>query len=154
MILVYGEISRTLAEGIAKGYRKGIGDVVKLNKKVLLRLFTESAKGGLFNISYSKADKDLLKNFNAEAFTVAGVLSYECEEKLKEMASSIMDGSHPYMQQHPESSIKDVWRDEAYNILSDYIPMGGKMPPPGQLQTNLGQFQKFKYKFSVIDFIV
>lgn len=133
MFFIYDEIGSALAEGIVKGYRKGIGDVVKLNKRVLLRIFTEK---DLFNISYSKADKDLLRNFNAEAFTVAGVLSYECEEKLKAMAASIMDGNHPYMQQHPEASIKDVWQDEAYNVLSDYIQMD-KMPPPGQLQTNL-----------------
>lgn len=133
MFFIYDEIGSTLAEGIAKGYRKGIADVVKLNKKVLLRLFSENE---LFKIAYSKVDKDLLMNFKAEAFTVAGVLSYECEEKLKTVASSIMDGSHPYMQAHPEASIKDVWRDEAYNILCDYVEID-KMPPPAHLHTNL-----------------
>lgn len=141
MNLIYAEISKNLSEAAAKGYRGGLAAMVKLNKKNILKLqeavsIEHSFAEPLFKISYTNNDERLLNNFNVEAFTVAGVLSYEAEEKLKAMARSIIDGTHPYMQRHPESSAQDLWRDEAYNILADYIEVAD-MPPPSTLNTNL-----------------
>lgn len=146
MNLIYYEMSSKISESCKKGYKSGLASIVKLNKKNILKLqesiLTPSQKEikkfsePLFKISYTDNDERLLKNFDVESFTIAGVLSYECEEKLKAMAKSIIDGSHPYMQKHPESDVKDLWRDEAYNILADYIEVED-MPPPGILNTNL-----------------
>lgn len=131
--LIYADISKQLVEAVNKGYKKGLQEVVKLNKKKILKLAEPSP---LFKISYTKADKDLLANFEKEAFTVAAVLHFECEEKLKKIAKEILSGEHPYLQAHPESSIYDLWADEAYNILADYIEVADA-PPPSQLTTNL-----------------
>ncbi len=141
--LIYKEQSEALTEAISKGYKSGLLKVVKKNTGTILKLsepgngtapFGRSAK--LFNISYTDVDKKLIDNFTVEAFTVAAVNQYDCEEKLKAIAKSIIEGSHPYMQKNPESDVKDLWRDEAYNILADYIEVPD-MPPPGVLQTNL-----------------
>ena len=131
MNLVYDEISSKLSEGIKKGYRGGLASMVKLNKKVILSL-SES----LFKISYNGNDEKLLKAFEDEAFKVAGVLTVELEDKLKAMAKNIIDGTHPFMKAHPESDVKQLWQDEAYNILADYIEVPD-MPPPVYLNTNL-----------------
>jgi SPP1 gp7 family putative phage head morphogenesis protein len=135
--LIYKEQSEALTEAISKGYKSGLLKVVKKNTGTILKLNepgNRSAK--LFNISYTDVDKKLIDNFTVEAFTVAAVNQYDCEEKLKAIAKSIIEGSHPYMQKNPESDVKDLWRDEAYNILADYIEVPD-MPPPGVLQTNL-----------------
>lgn len=151
-LIVYKEIAPQLAAGTAKGYRAGLAAMVRLNKQKILKLADPSAEGiplretplrfaqddkpPLFKISYTGTDEQLLRNFEVEAFTVAGVMQYECEEKLKAMARSLLDGTHPYLQAHPESSIDVLWRDEAYNILGDYMDVPD-MPPPSYLQTNL-----------------
>jgi SPP1 gp7 family putative phage head morphogenesis protein len=157
-LLIYQEMGPQLSEAVKKGYRGGLAAMVKLNKKKILRLadpstplrFAQDDKPPLFKISYTGTDEQLLRNFEIEALTVAGVLNYECEEKLKAMAKSLIDGTHPYLKSHPESSIEELWRDEAYNILGDYIEVptephpgpllkgeGSSMPPPSYLQTNL-----------------
>ncbi len=141
-MIVFNEIAPQLAEAAVKGYRGGLAAMVKLNKKKILQLHdTKNAKlqnfsEPLFKISYTGTDERLLKNFEVEAFTVAGVMNYECEEKLKSAAKKILDGSHPLLQKNPEADIKALWRDEAYNILADYIDVP-EMPPPSFLQTNL-----------------
>lgn len=122
-----------LSDGAQRGYRAGLAAMVRLNKKTVLRL---AEKSPLFSISYAGSDERLIQNFEVEAFTVAGVLQYEAEERLKAMAKSIIDGTHPVLQKNPEQDVKALWRDEAYNILADYIDVPD-MPPPGQLQTNL-----------------
>lgn len=150
MNFIFDEISESLAEGCEKGYKKGLQSVVSLNKKTILRLAEDAKrkmsfedKSPLFTISYTKTDERLVNNFIAEAFTVAGVLNYECEEKLKALAKSIIDGSHPFLQAHPDADIKLLWQTEAYNIIGDYIevedlPDGqAGMPAPSQLNTNL-----------------
>ncbi len=133
MILIYREMAKQLSEAVQKGYKGGIAGMVRQNKKSILKL---AEKNKLFSISYTSADKAMIQNFIVEAFTVAGINSYECEEKLKEMAAQILNGEHPYMKAHPESDAKSLWIDEAYNIIADYIDVAD-MPPPGVLNTNL-----------------
>jgi SPP1 gp7 family putative phage head morphogenesis protein len=130
-LLIYREMAPQLRDATTTGYHGGLATMVKLNKKKILRLAEP-----LFKISYTGADQLILKNFEVEAFTVAGVLQFEAEEKLKAIAKSILDGTHPLLQKHPESDVKALWRDEAYNILADYIDIPD-FPPPGILQTNL-----------------
>lgn len=131
---IYNTIADTLAKGIDKGYRKGIASVVLLNKKEILKLADTPE---LFKISYTDVDKVALTNFKVEAFTVAGVMAYECEKELKEKAIELQE-------RKDEKDIKKIWADEAYNILSRYIEVA-KMPTPSQLNTNLRTAMQSSY---------
>lgn len=132
-------IGDSLLKGINKAYRRGIASIVNLNKKEILRLSDEPE---LFKINYTGADKTALMNFKVEAFTVAGVMSYELEEKLKRLALDLQEGNHPLAK--GEKDIKKVWVAEAYNIMSDYIPIPD-MPPPRFLNTNLRTAMQSSY---------
>lgn len=140
--LIYKEMAPQLADGATAGYRAGLAAMAKLNKKKILQLTEnplnkeEKNFAELFKVAYTGADKRLLQNFEVEAFVVAGVLQYEAEEKLKAMAKSLLDGTHPLLQKHPEMDIAKLWRDEAYSILGQYMDVPDA-PAPGILQTNL-----------------
>lgn len=138
-LYIYNYIADKLTEAIDKGYRKGIASVVLLNKKEILRLADTPE---LFKISYTDVDRVALTNFKVEAFTVAGVMSYECEEKLKQLAVELQEGNHPLAK--GEKDIKKIWADEAYNILADYVQMPD-MPPPNYLNTNLRTAMQSSY---------
>jgi len=145
-VKIFSGIGPQLHEATVKGYRGGLAAMVKRNKKTILRLseigsqrsdvIQRYADSSLFKISYSGIDERLLKNFEVESFTVAGVMQYEAEEKLKAMAKSLLNGTHPLLQDNPEQDVKNIWRDEAYSILADYVDVPD-MPPPSALQTNL-----------------
>lgn len=140
-LLIYDEMGPQLSDGAERGYRAGVAAMVRLNKKKILKLGEVRGQrslkfADLFSIAYSGSDERLLRNFAVEAFTVAGVSQYEAEERLKAMAKSIIGGTHPILQKNPEMDVKALWRDEAYNILADYIEVAD-MPPPAFLQTNL-----------------
>lgn len=136
---IYNIIGKTLSDGIDKAYRKGIASIVKLNKKEILRLADEPE---LFKISYTDTDKIALTNFKIEAFTVAGVMSFELEEKLRQLALDLQEGKHPLAK--GEKDIKKIWVAEAYNIMADYIPIPD-MPPPRYLNTNLRTAMQSSY---------
>lgn len=136
MNFIFDEISEKLSKGCQEGYRKGLEQVVSLNKKNILRL-AEGEKNPLFTISYTATDQLIVNNFIAEAFAVAGVMNYECEQKLKALAKTIIDGTHPLLQSHPENvDINLLWQTEAYNIIGQYVEVED-MPAPSQLNTNL-----------------
>ncbi|MBK9333858.1 MAG: minor capsid protein [Ignavibacteria bacterium] len=136
---VYLIIGESLSKGIDKAYRKGIASIVKLNKKEILRLSDDPE---LFKINYTGTDKIALMNFKVEAFTVAGVMSYELENKLKKLAAELQEGNHPLAK--GEKDIKKVWVAEAYNIMADYIPIPD-MPAPRFLNTNLRTAMQSSY---------
>lgn len=136
---LYRIIGETLNAGIEKSYRAGLASIVKLNKKEILRLKDEPE---LFKINYTGTDNAMLMNFRVEAFTVAGVMSYELQEKLKQLALDLQEGKHPLTK--GEKSIKDVWVAEAQNIMSNYIPVKD-MPPPAHLNTNLRTAMQSSY---------
>lgn len=131
---IYNTIAETLARGIDKGYRKGIASVALLNKKEILRLADTPE---LFRISYTDVDRVALTNFKVEAFTVAGVMAYECEEELKKKAIELQE-------RKDEKDIKKIWADEAYNIMSKYMEVPD-MPPPNYLNTNLRTAMQSSY---------
>lgn len=133
-LFIYNTIADTLAKGIDKGYRKGIASVVLLNKKEILKLADTPE---LFKISYTDVDKVALNNFKVEAFTVAGVMAYECEEELKKKAIELQE-------RKDEKDIKKVWANEAYNIMSKYMEVPD-MPPPNYLNTNLRTAMQSSY---------
>ncbi len=136
---LYRIIGETLNAGIEKSYRAGLASIVKLNKKEILRLKDEPE---LFKINYTGTDNAMLMNFRVEAFTVAGVMSYELQEKLKQLALDLQEGKHPLTK--GEKSIKDVWVAEAQSIMADYISIQD-MPPPRYLNTNLRTAMQSSY---------
>ncbi|MBW7888385.1 MAG: hypothetical protein H3C35_08505 [Bacteroidetes bacterium] len=143
--LLYNEIAPQLSDAVNKGYRAGLAAVVRMNKKKILKLSDASTSLSirkqfaepLFQISYNKIDERILKNFNVEAFTVAGVLHYEAEEKLKAMAASILDGSHPLVKENPDIDRKKLWIAEAQNIFGQYTEIPDSSYEPSILNTNL-----------------
>lgn len=137
----YRIIGGILAEGIEKSYKAGLASIVKLNKKEILRL-KDDDEPELFKINYNGTDYKMLQNFRVEAFTVAGVQSYELEEKLKQLALDIQEGKHPLAK--GEKDIKELWSAEAQNLISDYVP-AEDMPPPNQLKTNLRTAMQSSY---------
>lgn len=61
-------------------------------------------------------------------------MSYELEEKLKQLALDLQGGKHPLAK--GEKDIKKIWVAEAHNIMADYIQIPDA-PPPSYLNTNL-----------------
>lgn len=111
-----------LSEAIDKSYKKGIADVVKLNKQ---QKFKE--KNSIISVDYTANDMTALKHFKLEAFTVAGVQSYELQEKLKDLAVEIW--------KKKGQSFK-VFEEEARRIMLQYIPLEDQLPS-GWMETNL-----------------
>jgi len=132
-LYIHKYIGSKLYAEIAKGYVKGQDAIIKHNKKNILGF---SEPNPLFDRSYTGIDKEVLRNFQVEAFTVAAAKSYELEEKLKAMALEILSGKHKYLIDNPETDRYALWQDEAYNILADYVPVQD-MPSPSDLKTNL-----------------
>lgn len=137
----YRIIGNVLTKGIDKSYKSGLASIVKLNKKEILRL-KDNDEPELFKINYTGTDYMMLQNFKVEAFTVAGVQTYELEEKLKQLALDIQEGKHPLAK--GEKDIKELWVAEAQNLIGDYVPVPD-MPPPNQLKTNLRTAMQSSY---------
>lgn len=81
LILATGEY---LFSGVILGFDKG-----RRKDSAPLKL---SGMDDVFKIKYTGVERNMLQNFNAECFTVAGILNYRMQEKLKELASNIMKG--------------------------------------------------------------
>jgi SPP1 gp7 family putative phage head morphogenesis protein len=108
-----------LTEALKKGYEAGLKSL--RNPKRALKY----ANG--ININWTEADKLMMDRFNMEAFLVAGVGSYELEEKLKELAAARMKG------------LIDATDYEigARRLMMDYGIGLGEQPPSGWIQTNI-----------------
>lgn len=77
---------------------------------------------------YTGTEKSLLQNFMVESFTVAGVLNYDLQEKLKKTAADILA-------QDQETDPKKLFIEKAKQIIPSY-QYDGSMPPDGHLKTN------------------
>jgi len=130
-IEIYKYWGKLLTEAIYKAYAKGLRSIVELNKEKILGIkgIKKFSDKSLFEVNWTDTDKELLRNFTVEAFTVAGVNSYELEEKLKALAIELMKQN--------KLGDKELWQSEAYNIILQYIPETEEVPPPSYLQTNL-----------------
>lgn len=121
---------RFLADSIAKGYAKGLKSVVELNKKKIAKLTggdvtAFSGDRPLFEVDYSQADVQAIKNMKVEAMTVANVGIYELEEKLKEIA----------IDETGKKLSPDEFSRRARKLISEYVPLDD-VPPDGYLKTN------------------
>lgn len=128
---IYKYWGEVLSEAIAKAYTKGVKSIPEFNKKKILGIDKKKKfdDKNIFEINWSETDKELLRNFTVEAFTVAAVNSYELEEKLKVLAIDLM--------KQGKLGNKELWQAEAYNIMLQYIPEDETVPPPNYLHTNL-----------------
>lgn len=115
-------INGYLSPGITSGYKKGVESIVKMNRRMK---FTPDP---LVKVSYTGADKEAIRNFLLEAFTVAGIGTYELEERLKELGVKVMDGTIPDF---------ESFHIEAKRVMLEYGIGLGKQPPSGWLKTNL-----------------
>lgn len=89
---------------------------------------TKFSQSDFINRKYTGVEKKLLQNFMVESFTVAGVLNYDLQEKLKEAAAEIL-------KREDESDPKKLFIEEAKKIIPQY-QYDGKIPPEGHLKTN------------------
>lgn len=118
-----------LAEGVLQGYKKGIQRTVKdittavTGKKKLK--FSKEKKPKWLSEDFSTEDEGAIRNFLKECFEVAGVGSYELQEKLKKLAAEVWQNSQ---------SLTD-FEEQARNIMLQYIPIK-EQPPSGYLETN------------------
>lgn len=92
-----------------------------------------------FNIErkYSGIERSMLQNFLVESFTVSGVLNYDLQEKLKELAVKIMND--PAFQTSISGKSVDPNKEFirlAQGMIAKYN-YTGETPPEGHLQTNL-----------------
>jgi len=121
-------IAGHLAEACIQGYKKGINKVINLNKKTITKFSTVNfadKKPSFINADYTTEDEAALKNFIKECFQVAGVGSYELEEKLKTLAVDIWKNGQNF----------DQFEQEARNLMLQYIPLEDQAPS-GWLETN------------------
>lgn len=109
-----------LAEALKKGYDAGLRSL--RHPKRALKYASE-----LIDVNWTEADRLMMERFQIEAFLVAGVGSYELEEKLKELAAARMKG------------LIDATDFElgARRLMMDYGIGLGEQPPSGWIQTNI-----------------
>lgn len=144
-------INDYLIRAIESSYLKAKKDVVKnIRKYIVTGKTSQMVTGKSFNekifhdknfsdklpeylsTDYNETDKKFLDNFRKEVFTVACVGTYDLEEKMKEVAQSILE--------LPESDTRDrkkLFVRESQDLLDQYLPDGEKIPPAGWLKTNL-----------------
>lgn len=84
--------------------------------------------GNFLKPKYTGAEKKLLQNFMVECFTVAGVLNYDLQEKLKSTAAQILKSDKE----------KDPYKKfiKAAKEIIPHYQTDGKMTPDGHLKTN------------------
>lgn len=144
-------INDYLIRAVESSYLKAKKDVVKnIRKYIVTGKTSQMVTGKSFNekifddknfsdklpeylsTDYNKTDKKFLDNFRKEVFTVACVGTYDLEEKMKEVAQSILE--------LPESDTRDrkkLFAKVSQGLLDQYLPDGEKIPPAGWLKTNL-----------------
>jgi len=121
-------IADFLAEGTVQGYKKGIKKIIALNEKTVTKfsLSFSKKKPSWLSADYTTEDEAALKNFVKECFEVAGVGSYELQEKLKALAVEVWKNKEQNF---------DLFEQEARKIMLQYIPIPDQ-PPSGWLETN------------------
>jgi len=114
-------INSYLARGIDRGYKRGFDNAFKKNLK-----FVEPPKLKV-RMDYNSIDLEAIKNFKLEAFTVAGIGSWELEEKLKTVAEKFMR----------KEIDKEDFEFETRKLMIQYGIGLSNQPPTGWLEANL-----------------
>ncbi len=91
----------------------------------------------MFNRKYTGAEKTMLQNFQAECFTVAGILNFRMQEKLKKLAQTILEGKTGEQVSRDEDKVdpQQLFVSRAKELLTQY-QYTGIVPPDGHLKTN------------------
>lgn len=126
LILSTGEY---LFKGILYGFDKG-------RKKDPAPMKLDSTSN-IYSKKYTGAEKKMLQNFMAESFTVAGVLNFRMQEKLKQLAADILKGKTGEQVSRGEDKVdpNKLFIERAKELLHQY-QYDGKMPPDGHLKAN------------------
>lgn len=114
------EIFGILEKSILAGYKSGVKSILQVIKKMK---YTNVK----YDISYTAADEKAIEAFLREAFEVAGVGSFELEEKLKEAGKKYMDGTFK----------NNDFELEVRRLMLDYGVELGKQPPGAWIRTNI-----------------
>ena len=107
-------------KALEAGYERGLQSMRRPRQRV-------KYDKEIISINWTEADRLMLERFRMEAFLVAGVGSWELEEKLKELASARMKGLINY----------DDFEIAARRLMMDYGIGLGTQPPSGWIQTNI-----------------
>lgn len=131
------QISSKLSTGMIDGYKAGLTSIVENNRRVLKQKaarrsrravrFAAGSTDPLLNARYTGADKDALRHFLMEAFEMAGVGSWELEEKLKELGVKVQSDVLHY----------DEFELETRKLMSNYGIGIGEQPPAGWIKQAL-----------------
>ncbi len=126
LILSTGEY---LFKGILYGFDKG-------RKKDPAPMKLDNTKP-IYSNKYTGAEKKMLQNFMAESFTVAGVLNFRMQEKLKQLAADILKGKTGEQVSRGEEKVdpKKLFVERAKELMKQY-QYDGKIPPEGHLKAN------------------
>ena len=125
-------INGILAVAVMKGYKRGRkNDIVKSIKlkdeDVERTVYEDNPFPVLIKGDFTEADKELIRHFLLEAFTVAGIGAWDIEEEMKKLAVKFINGEITRLE-YDEASRKKM---EEYGIGI------GKQAPRGWLETNL-----------------
>jgi len=151
----YKNIATFLFNSVLEVYKESKKDLYKKagfkNIKIKELKFSDfkinKKKFGYIEIDFTATDKVALDNFRVECFKVAGVGSYDLEEKLKQLAIDLQEGKHPLNKKFPNKSITNLFEAEAQSIMADYLPTS-KIPPGSWLATNLNTAMNSSYSAS------
>ncbi len=151
----YKNIATFLFNSVLEVYKESKKDLYKKagfkNIKIKELKFSDfkinKKKFGYIEIDFTATDKVALDNFRVECFQVAGVGSYELEEKLKQLAIDLQEGKHPLNKKFPNKHITNLFKAEAQSIMADYLPTS-KIPPGSWLATNLNTAMNSSYSAS------
>ncbi|HRE42206.1 MAG TPA: phage minor head protein [Ignavibacteria bacterium] len=151
----YKNIANFLFNSVLEVYKESKKDLYKKagfkNIKIKELKFSDGKKNkkkfGDIEIDFTATDKVALDNFRVECFKVAGVGSYELEEKLKQLAIDLQEGKHPLNKKFPNKNITNLFEAEAQSIMTDYLPTS-KIPPGSWLATNLNTAMNSSYSAS------
>ncbi|HRE42261.1 MAG TPA: phage minor head protein [Ignavibacteria bacterium] len=151
----YKNIANFLFNSVLEVYKESKKDLYKKagfkNIKIKELKFSDGKKNkkkfGDIEIDFTATDKVALDNFRVECFKVAGVGSYDLEEKLKQLAIDLQEGKHPLNKKFPNKNITNLFEAEAQSIMSDYLPTS-KIPPGSWLATNLNTAMNSSYSAS------
>lgn len=126
LILSTGEY---LFKGILYGFDKG-------RKKDPAPMKLDSTSN-IYSKKYTGAEKKMLQNFMAESFTVAGVLNFRMQEKLKQLAADILKGKTGEQVSRGEEKVdpNKLFVERAKELLHQY-QYDGKIAPDGHLKAN------------------
>lgn len=126
MILSTGEY---LFKGVLYGFDKG-----RKKDPTPMKL---DLTNQIYSRKYTGAEKKMLQNFMAESFTVAGVLNFRMQEKLKQLAADILKGKTGEQVSRGEEKVdpNKLFVERAKELMRQY-QYDGKIPPEGHLKAN------------------